>query len=97
MRVIPLTWENDLHTQNVCVRRMKYFPKVSEIKVFAKNSHKMGSLAELQRLEFQKNPLGSHFSFNDKCFVSRMVMIQSALNSTDLGKCFTSDCAKSTF
>ena len=36
-----------------------------------------------------KNLLESHFSFNKKCFVGRMVLIQSALYFPDLGECFT--------
>ena len=35
-----------------------------------------------------KNPLESHFSFNKKCFVGRMVLIQSAPHFPDLGECF---------
>ena len=40
--------------QNVCIGRIENFLRSSEVKVFAKNSHRMGSLAELQKLEYQK-------------------------------------------
>ena len=59
---------------------MKNFLRASEVKVFAQNAHRMGSFAKLQRLEFQQNPLESHFSSTKKCFVGRMVMIQSVIH-----------------
>ena len=37
-----------------CLRRIENFLRASEVKVFAKNSHKVAGSAELQRLEFQK-------------------------------------------
>ena len=36
-----------------------------------------------------KNPLQSHFFFDKTCIVCHTVMIQRALHSPDLGKCFT--------
>ena len=36
-----------------------------------------------------KNPLESHFFFDKTCIVCHTVMIQRALHSPDLGKCFT--------
>ena len=70
----------------------KNFLRASEVKVFAKNTHKMTEYSEtwqsLRNLNF-KNPLESHFSFNKKCFVGRTVMIQSALQFPDLVECFT--------
>ena len=80
---------NVLQTQNVFVRRIENFLQASEVKVFVKNSHKVAGSAELQMLEFQNNPLESHFSFNKKCFVGRTVMNQNALYSPDLGDYFT--------
>ena len=44
-----------------------------------------------------KKSLESHFSFNKKCLVGRMVMNQNALYSPDLGECFTySECRRTT-
>ena len=92
MRYISLIWENVLHTQSVFLRRIEKFLRASEVKVFAKNSHKMIEYSEawqsFRDLTF-KNPLESHFSFNKKCFVDRTVMIQNALHFHDLGECFT--------
>ena len=36
-----------------------------------------------------KNPLENHFFFDKTCIVCHTVMIQRALHSPDLGKCFT--------
>ena len=60
------------------------------IQSLCQNPYTMEGLAKLQRLEFQKIHLKVPFrSFNKKCTVGRMVMIQSALHFSDLGKCFT--------
>ena len=70
----------------------KKFLWASEVKVYAKISHKMIEYSEawqsFRDLNF-KNPLESHFSFNKKCFVGRPVMNQNAIHFPDLGKCFT--------
>ena len=95
MRCDPMVLENVLHTQNVCVRRIENVLQASEVKVFAKNSHKMIEYCEawqsFRDLTF-KNPLESRFSFNKKCLVGRMVMNQNALYFPDLGECFISSC-----
>ena len=92
MRYISLIQETVLHTQTVCVRRIENFLRASEVKVFAKNSHKMMESFEtwqsLRDLNFN-NPLESQFSFNRKCLVGRMVMNQSALHFPDPRECFT--------
>ena len=63
----------------------------------AQNDRIFWSLAKLQRLDFQKNPLESRFSFNKKCFVRRTVIIQSGLHSHGLEECFTySECMHTT-
>ena len=71
---------------------MKKFLWASEVKVVAKNPHKMTKYSEAQRnfrdLNF-KNPLESHLFFNKKCFVGLTVMIQNASHFSDLGECFT--------
>ena len=54
VRYISMIWESVLHTQNVSVRRIETFLWASEVKVFAKNWHKVASSAEPPRLEFQK-------------------------------------------
>ena len=68
------------------------FLQASEVKVFAKNSHKMIEYSEawqsFRDLTF-KNPLESHFSFNKKCLVGCTVMIERALSSPDFGERFT--------
>ena len=74
------------------MRRIEDFLRASEVKVFTKNPHRMTECSEgwqgFKDLNF-KNPLESRFSFNKKCLVGRMVMIQSVLYSPDLGECFT--------
>ena len=54
VRYLSMIWESVLHTQNVSVRRIETFLWASEVKVFAKNWHKVASSAEPPRLEFQK-------------------------------------------
>ena len=92
VRCVALIQENVLHTLNVCRRHIENFLRASEVKVFAKNSHKMIEYSETWKnfrdLNF-KNPLEGHFIFNKKCFVSHKVMIQCALHFPDLGKRFT--------
>ena len=67
VRYNSLIWENVLNTQNLCVWPIENFLRASEVKVFAKNSHKMIEYSEawqsFRDLNF-KNPLESHFSFN---------------------------------
>ena len=87
-RHILLIQENVLFTQNIRVRHMKYFLQASEVTLFATNPQRVGSLTELQRLECQKSTWKSLF-FDKTCIVRHTVMIQRALHSPDLGKCFT--------
>ena len=71
---------------------MKKFLLASEVKVFAKNPHKIKAYSEAWRssrdLNF-KNPLEGHFSFYEKFSVGRIALIQSALHFPGLGECFT--------
>ena len=41
VRCVPMTLENVLHTQNVCVWSLKKFLRASKVKVFTQNTHKM--------------------------------------------------------
>ena len=71
---------------------MKNFLLASEVKVFAKNPHKMKAYSEAWRSSRDvnfKNPLESHFFFDKKFSVGRMALIQNALHSPGLGECFT--------
>ena len=92
MRYISPIYKIVLHTQNVCVRRKENFLQAFEVKVFTKKPLKMIEYSEawqsFRDLTFE-NPLKSHFSFNKKCLVGRMVMNQSVLYFPDLVECFT--------
>ena len=46
VRYIPLIQEKVLRTQNVCVPRIKKFVRVSKVKVFVKNPHKVTEYSE---------------------------------------------------
>ena len=71
---------------------MKKFLLASEVRVFAKNPHKIKAYSEAWRSSRDvnfKNPFESHFSFDKTFSVGRMALIQSALHFPGLGECFT--------